>query len=93
MVDDGVDFGWLSGACDIPLAHSDFVTCGYFNVMGVFVAVTVWVLDVGFEPVCSCGPGGVKVLCRGVCLGGGCGNGFGGWYCELWNGVWVVWQL
>ena len=97
VVNDGVDFGWLPEACDIPLAHSDFVSCGNLDVMGFFVGVVVWVLDVGFEPVGSCGFGGVEVLCRGVCGGCSCscncGCGCGGFGCGdtvSGDGVWVV---
>ncbi len=66
VVNDGVYFGWFSESCDIPLANSNFVAFGDFDVMGVFVGVVLWALDVSFKPVCSGGLGGVGVLCRGV---------------------------
>ena len=28
VVDYGVDFGWFSEACDIPLAYSQFIALG-----------------------------------------------------------------
>lgn len=92
VVDDCVDFGWFPESCDIPLAHSDLVSCGDFDVMGFPVCVVVWVLDVCLEPMGSCGFGGVEVLCRGMCGYGGCG-GLWGRNTVAGDGVWVVCEL
>ncbi len=69
MVYDGVDLGGLRVISEIPLPYSDLLACGYLNVMGVLVCCVVWILDVGFEPVCSGSLCGVGVLSRWVCLG------------------------
>ena len=89
MVDDSVDFGWFPKACDIPLTYSYFVALGEFDVMSVLVSGRVWLLDVGFEPVGSCGLCGVLVLGRGMVGAWDCG-GLGRWDVELSGGVWAM---